>query len=351
MEKILIQPSWIPPKTDLYFGQDLLKGDLCNHLCQSIGGRPVIISDMSLKDRLASPLSQHINAMVITVPSGGQSKTTQTVQHIENELFKTKCGRDTILIALGGGVITDLVGFVASTFQRGVPLILIPTTLLAMVDASIGGKTGIDTPFGKNLIGTFYFPRAIIMDLQTLQTLPEKERLNGLSEIYKIGLIMDSSIWNLSEDRELIWKAIRGKISVIEQDPRELGLRRILNFGHTIGHGLETISNYTLSHGEAVAIGCLVESHLSMTLKYLPAKQFEQIQTHYQKFPLHLPKGYDRKALLEAMAYDKKNIQKQLNFVLIDQIGHAISFQNEYCRAVSHLELDPTLTWMEKHYG
>jgi 3-dehydroquinate synthetase len=224
-----------------------------------------------------------------------------------------------------------------------------------MVDASIGGKTGIDTPYGKNLIGTFYHPRAIIADLETLQTLPEKERLNGLSEILKMGLIQDASLWKMAEQEinspKLILQAIRGKISVLEQDPMERGLRRILNFGHSFAHGIETIAQYEMSHGEAVAIGCIVESHLSKTLGYLSAPDFERIRSLYQKFPLHLPKRYERKNLLNALSYDKKNAKGEFRFVLIDSIGHALPFDHQYCRPVAEQELESTLTWMEHHYA
>lgn len=260
-------------------------------------------------------------------------------------LFRAGVGKDGTLIALGGGATTDLVGFIASIYMRGLSLILIPTTLLAIVDASIGGKTAVDTPFGKNLLGTIYPPKAVFADLDTLKTLPEKERFNGLAEILKMGLIYDRMIW---EEREPILQAIQAKISIVEQDPTDKGVRRILNFGHTIGHALEAVADYTIPHGMAVALGCVVESHLSMRLNYLSPLDFASIQARYHSFFLRLPKEYNRSRFLEALSRDKKNVAGKIRFVLIDQIGHAIPFDGDYCRAVSLEELEDTLNWMEK---
>lgn len=256
-----------------------------------------------------------------------------------DKLFKLGADRNTTLIALGGGATTDLVGFVASIYMRGLALILVPTTLLAIVDASIGGKTAIDTPFGKNLIGTFYEPKAIFVDLDTLKTLPEKERFNGLAEITKMALIYDPSIMGDIE------KAIEAKMKIVAQDPLDQGLRRILNFGHTIGHALEAVSDYEMAHGEAVVLGCLAESHLSMRLGYLSEGDFDQIQALYP--PLKLPQGYTRTKFLQALSHDKKKASGAIRFVLIDRIGHALPFDGAYCRAVSLSELEPTLDWME----
>ncbi len=335
--------------TELYIGENILKGPLLTDLCKKIGGRPIIVADRAVKD--LHPLL--LEADRITLSDNAKNKTTQ--EYLENALFKLGAGKDTILIAMGGGVTTDLVGFVASIYLRGVSLILIPTTLLAIVDASIGGKTAIDTPFGKNLIGTFYPAHAIIVDLDTLKTLPEKEWLNGLAEILKIGLVLDLSIWEMAnkkpKDKKLIQKAIDGKRSVVNQDPKELGLRRILNFGHTIGHALEAISHYKLSHGEAIAIGSIVEAHLSMHLGYLSEKDFQEIQSSYTAFPLQLPKNYNRDAFLNALSHDKKRIGVQMRCVLIDAIGHALPFNGDYCRPISAKELEITLDWMEKKYG
>ena len=341
--------------TKLYVGEDLLLGELLVSLCKTHHGRIVIIADANLKDLYGTALAKILQAELRIIPSGENTKNKTTQEFIENALFAMGCNRDTILIALGGGVTTDLVGFVASIYLRGVPLILIPTTLLAMVDATIGGKTAINTPFGKNLIGTIYHPKAIVADLKTLPTLPEKEWSNGLAEILKIGLIFDSTLWELAKknnkNEELIIKAMKGKIAIVEEDPTEQNIRRILNFGHTIGHALEKIAQYELSHGTAIALGCLAESHLSMHLGYLPRQDFEHIHIHYSSFSLKLPQAYTRQKLFQALSHDKKRALGKVRFVLIDQIGHALPFDGEYCHSVTEKALASTLDWMEKNYG
>ena len=331
--------------TNLYVGRDLIR-----NISLEFSGKIVIVADHSVKKLYGESLSSQLGALLIAVPP---VKTKETWESIHEQLFQAGCGRDTLLIALGGGVICDVVGFAAATFMRGIPLIFIPTTLLAMVDAAIGGKTAIDTSFGKNLIGSLYYPKAIVADLDTLKTLPKEEWIHGLSEILKIGLIFDPAIWDLAQknpyDEELIYQAMQGKIAIVEQDPTELGLRRILNFGHTIGHGLEKIGD--MPHGKAVALGCLAESHLSMDLGYLSQKDFAQIQIPYQHFLIKLPQNYTREKLFQAMQHDKKKWQGKLRFVLIDRLGHAMPFEGAYCRAVAKEELANTLNWLEERYG
>ncbi len=344
MKKILIHSS-----TELYIGRNLLTADRLLEFCGKM--RTVLIADEEIKDLYAVDLAKKIDAKLLTIPSGEKAKALETAMVVIDELFKMGCARDTALIALGGGVTTDLVGFIASIYMRGIPLIFIPTTLLAIVDAAIGGKTGVDTSYGKNLIGTMYYPKAIFADLDLLQTLPEKEWFNGLAEILKMGLIRDPAIWEMAQknrkDPDLILKAIQGKIEIVEQDPTEQGMRRILNFGHTIGHALETVSHYEMSHGEAVAIGSVIEAHLSMRLGYLSEKDFEPIQAMYTHWSLKLPKDYTRAKLLQAMSRDKKKARGEIRFVLIDKIGHAMPFEGDYCRTVMQSELEPTLDWME----
>jgi len=344
MKKIPIRPS-----TELYIGQRLFTNDRLLDSCGSL--RRILIADEAIKDLYAVDLASKIHAELLTIPNGEKAKSRETAAFLIDALFKLGCSRDTLLIALGGGVTTDLVGYVASVYMRGISLILIPTTLLAIVDASIGGKTAIDTPYGKNLIGTIYHPKMILADLDMLQTLSEKEWFNGRAEILKMGLIYDASIWEMAKENttssDLIFKAIQGKIAVVEQDPIEHSLRRILNFGHTIGHALETVARYEMPHGEAVAIGCMVEAHLSMRLGYLSETVFEQVLAMYRHYSLTLPNNYVRAKLLSAMAHDKKKARGEIRFVLLDKIGHAIPFDGAYCRTVTASELEPSLDWME----
>jgi 3-dehydroquinate synthase len=347
VKKILIQPFVSQRATEVFVGRHLLSNNLLHTLFPS----SVIVTE--------EPLAHlHKAADLILLPVGAKIKSKETLEYLLDQLFQRKMGKDGVLIGMGGGSVTDLVGFAASIYMRGIQHVLVPTTLLAMVDAAIGGKTGIDTPYGKNLIGTLYPPRAIIADVETLSTLPETEWINGLAEICKMGLIYDASIVkniqaNL-KDPELILKAMQAKIAIVEQDPVELSQRRMLNFGHTIGHGIEAVAQYSIPHGQAVAIGCLAESYLSVQLGYLSLRDFQEIQAIYHPFTLQLlklPRGYTRQAFLHAMSYDKKKALGTLRFVLIDRIGRAMPFDGAYCRPVTPEELAPTLDWMEERYG
>ncbi len=353
MNKILMRPIVVPKVTEVYIGRHLLSGGLLKELGQN--RRCVVVTDRMVKDMYGTKVAAHLGAELLTIPSGEKAKTHDTLEKLLRELFTLGIGRDMVLIAIGGGVVSDLVGLAASIYMRGLEHILIPTTLLGMVDAAIGGKTAIDTSFGKNVIGTIHHPQAIIADVEVLSTLPEMEWFNGFAEIVKMGLIYDASICELfrkdHKDPELICKAIQGKITIVEHDPTDQSLRRILNFGHTIGHALETVARYEIPHGQAVAMGCLTEAHLSMHLGYLPAEDFEHIQELYSHFSLHLPKAYTRKDLMAALSYDKKRALGQMRCVLIDQIGHAMPFEGAYCRPILPNELDSSLNWMENTYG
>jgi 3-dehydroquinate synthase len=334
----------------MHVGRGLLSGAALEFLAQ-LKGKKVIVASVEVQDLYAKKLAKEISAELFTIPSGEKTKSLSAAFHLIEELSKIGAGKDTTLIAMGGGVTTDLSAFVASIYMRGIPLVLIPTTLLGCVDAAIGGKTAIDTRFGKNLIGTFYLPLAVFADLDTLQTLPEKEWMNGLAEILKMGLIQDPVIWELAKkdikDPNLIVRAIEGKMAIVEKDPKDQGIRRILNFGHTIGHAIEAVAQYEMAHGEAVALGCLAESHLSMRLGYLAPKDLEEIQTMYHRFSWKLPSAYRRDLLLSALLHDKKKVGGTPRFVLIDRIGHAIPFEGAYVKEVSFDELEASLNWIE----
>lgn len=353
---MMISMTISPPelRTELHVGHHLLNGDLIRDVCKKYGTQIAIIADDHVKNLYGIELSKKLSAQIFEIPRGENAKTREVKHKIEDQLLGAGYGRDAVLIGLGGGSTTDLAGFIAATYLRGVALILIPTSLLGMVDAAIGGKTAVDTSLGKNMIGSFYHPKAIISDLETLKTLPEKEIINGFSEIIKMGLIYDPEILAFAKpfkpSKEIVAKAAKAKIGVLAQDPFEKGMRRILNFGHTIGHALETISHYKISHGEAVAIGCLAESYLSFQLGYLPEQQFQHIENIYNTHlgTFCLPKSYDRKALVHFMAFDKKNSIHGIRFVVIDKIGHPVSFEGEFCRTVKEDDLASTLSYMEK---
>ncbi len=288
---------------------------------------------------------RNIKVQTFSFPAGEQAKTRETKQKLEDELLAHQFDRESGIIALGGGVVTDLAGFVAATYLRGIPYISMPTTLLGMVDAGIGGKTGVNTPAGKNLIGALYPPQAVFIQPDMLSSLSEKEMQNGLAEVIKYGLIASETLFDLLENQEeftqpvlfqLIYHSLAVKKKVVEADPTEKGLRRILNFGHTIGHAIETLENYQISHGAAVAIGMRIESALSLRLGHLKKGGFERIERILKKYryPLYLPKLATPEKLVQAMARDKKASSGAPRFVLLKTIGEPLSFDGHYCTTI-----------------
>ncbi len=280
---------------------------------------------------------------ILTMTAGERHKTLDTVRDLYDGLLAAGIGRDGTIIALGGGVVGDVAGYVAATYLRGIDFVHCPTTLLSMVDSSIGGKTGVDLPQGKNLVGAFKQPRVVLADINTLATLPADEFTAGLAEVAKHGLIADPVLWQrlmmeewhfdprrLSDDRlmradlhSLVTRAIRVKRRVVEEDPYEVGRRAVLNLGHTFGHAVEQVSGYAVRHGEAVAMGLAAAAHLSAALDEcspsLP-KLVEMVLTRLG-LPIHIPPSLDPAALFAAMASDKKKKAGRLRFVLIRDIG------------------------------
>lgn len=268
---------------------------------------------------------------LIAIPDGEEYKNLETVADLYDRLLEAHIDRGDLVIALGGGVIGDIVGFVASTYMRGLPLIQIPTSLLAMVDASIGGKTGLDLPKGKNLIGTFKRPLAVLVDPEYLDTLPRSEFLSGMAEVIKHAVIADPLLFSWLErgpqgfwmDENLLLRAVAVKVNVVQADPYENGLRAILNFGHTIGHALETLSGYTIRHGEAVSVGMAVESKLAEQLGILSSMEAERIIDLINRWtlPVYHPLLEDGDRILSVIRYDKKHRQGKLRWALPYQIG------------------------------
>lgn len=275
---------------------------------------------------------------VLSFPPGEKSKTQTTKTHLEHSMLKKKCGRDTVVIVLGGGVVGDSAGFVAATYCRGVPFVQIPTTLLAMVDSSIGGKVAIDTPFGKNMIGAFWQPSAVCIDPAFLETLPAAQLVEGLCEAVKMFLTHDAFSFEWTEKRlcdRLEWKsdtwaslirqALVLKGGVVSRDERESGERATLNFGHTIAHAIERVSGYRVSHGLAVGIGVCVESVLSCQLGYFSTHECERILACYADLGIDgsLLKGLKANALIAATRSDKKGRGGKPRYVLLEGIGRA----------------------------
>jgi 3-dehydroquinate synthase len=327
---------------DVIVGEKLLADVL-----ERIGGNgPVaVITDSQVGPLHAAAIQKpgFYDIPILTMTAGERHKTLDTVRDLYDGLLAAGIGRDGTIIALGGGVVGDVAGYVAATYLRGIDFVLCPTTLLSMVDSSIGGKTGVDLPQGKNLIGAFKQPRVVLADINTLATLPADEFTAGLAEVAKHGLISDPVLWQrlmmeewhfdprrLSDDRllradlhSLVTRAIDVKRRVVEEDPYEMGRRAVLNLGHTFGHAVEQVSGYAVRHGEAVAMGLAAAAHLSAALEECPPslpKLVEMVLTRLG-LPIHIPPSLDPAALYAAMGSDKKKKAGRLRFVLIRDIG------------------------------
>jgi len=301
------------------------------------GSKYAIITDTNVSELYGNSLenllkSQGLDVDLIKIPAGESSKTPENATIIGRELAARGFDRDSVIIAIGGGVIGDLTGYIASFYERGIKYIQVPTTLLAQVDSSVGGKTGVDIPEGKNMFGSFYQPKAVIIDVKTLRTLPEKEIRNGLAEIIKYGMIQDAELFQDVEQNfhnkndefylRVVKMSCRIKARVVELDERESEFRKILNYGHTVGHAIETAENYEISHGEAVGLGMIYEGRIAAKLGLLDKESSERQNRLIQKIGLPTTYNEDSNNLIEIMKRDKKNRQGQLYFVLPTSIGH-----------------------------
>ena len=284
--------------------------------------RRAVITDSNV----AKLYGEGIREPLFVFPAGEPSKTRETKEKLEDAMLQAGASRETTVVGFGGGVVCDMAGFIAATFCRGVPLVLVPTTLMAIVDASIGGKNAVNTRHGKNMIGTIYHPEKVVVDLGFLKTLPEKEMRCGLVEMYKHALIADEGLLETMD----IQQAIEVKRRILARDVSEMGLRRILNFGHTIGHAIETLSDYQIAHGDAVAIGIVVESHLAYEMGILEEKSLATILKIFG--PLKLPFSPDE--VMKTLAFDKKATEGVPRFVMLEKIGKPHPFDGEYCTTV-----------------
>lgn len=305
--------------------------------------RAVIITDEHVERFHAEPVARSLKAAgaqvdAIVLPSGEQTKCIAQADRLWNRLLELGADRQTFVVAVGGGVVGDLAGFVAATYARGIPYVQVPTTLLAQVDSSVGGKVGVNLPHAKNMVGTFWQPAGVWIDTQTLQTLPEREYRSGLAEIVKYGVILDADFFaRLERDaaalidrqgpvlQEIIARCCRLKAGVVEVDEREeSGHRAVLNYGHTFAHALEAVTGYgQLLHGEAVSIGMMCAARLAQRLNRVEAdfvdRQFALLTA--LSLPVTLPK-IDVDGFLAAMLHDKKTKHGQLQFVLPTRLGH-----------------------------
>ncbi len=335
---------------DIYIGSALLFR-INDFMPEDLHGRGVFI----VTDKNVEPYAQRIEKLLrddggaktnlITLPAGEKTKSFEYVEKVSTFFLENGINRDSLVLAVGGGVIGDLTGFCASIAMRGVKYIQIPTTLLSQVDSSVGGKTGINTKQGKNLVGSFYQPQAVIADLETLKTLPKRELLAGYAEVVKYGLIRNAGFFNWLEqnyqrvldlDEEaltyILEVSCKAKSEMVEADEREHGARALLNLGHTFGHALEAAAGYNgdLLHGEAVAIGTVMAFNLSLRMKLCSDEDVLRVISHYEAVGLPTRAAYIDSLstsvddLIEIMKRDKKVKDGKMVFVVADGIGEAL---------------------------
>ncbi len=338
----------------IYIGTNLEK-ELTHVVLTKKAARVAIITDSNVgklhgKRVLRIFKDVQMTAEIFEFKAGESNKNQKTVTSLQHELLKRRYGRDTLIVALGGGVVGDVAGFVAATYLRGVSFIQVPTSLLAMVDSSVGGKVGIDTAYGKNTIGAFWQPKAVIMDLEFLKTLPQHEFVNGYFEAVKTFITSDGHMFARAKmlqiesplsDMELvadiIHRSVQIKAEIVARDEREQNERRVVNFGHTIGHAVELLSKFKIPHGFAVGYGMLVETEIARSLNLLSQRDFETIRNYLSSLgitPRPLAK-LSVKKILETTRADKKSKGGMPHYVLLSSIGSVYTNKEQFAHAIS----------------
>lgn len=327
----------------IYIGVGLLESLGEFYLRHRLGPRAALISDEQVGELYAPKVkvileANSIQTELLMIPPGEEHKSLATASRLFDGLIAGRFDRHATLIALGGGVVGDIAGFVAATYLRGLPWVQVPTTLLAQVDSSVGGKTGVNHPLGKNLIGAFYQPRFVLIDPETLKTLLPREFHAGLGEVVKHALIQDGELFAILErelgrlvakDQKLLEETVAAccwiKANIVSQDEREAGLRQVLNFGHTIGHALEAATDYrVLRHGEAVIWGMLAAAWLSQSRDLLPQSEYERIKGLLFRLPRAELPPLKPQDVLKRVYHDKKVLGGRVNFVLLARIGQPL---------------------------
>lgn len=351
MEKVRVNLKKTEDRSyEILIGEDILKKIPLDLKNKKTVHSYVIISDSNVASLYGQKLlkgltNSGLNSHLISFPAGEVHKDRDTKARIEDEMSKLKIGRDSCVIALGGGVVGDVAGFVAATYNRGIPYIQVPTTLVACVDSSIGGKAAVDTPYGKNLIGAFYQPWRVYIDVNTLRTLHEKEIREGLAEVVKYGVIKDKNLFEYLEKNidhifsfntdaliHIIKRGCEIKGQVVELDEKESNLRKILNFGHTIGHAIENISDYKISHGEAISMGMVTEGKIALELGFWKLDEYERLVSLFNKtgLPTKPPHSLDLSRMINTMKLDKKARQRRIEMVLPRKIGAMVEVDGSY---------------------
>ncbi len=327
--------------------EDKLVKDLKSGLVGNIK-KFALVTDSNVEELYAEKIYEKIkeagyNADLFVFEAGEKNKTRKTKEEIEDAMLEKGYRRDCCIIAIGGGVVTDLVGFVAGTFGRGVPFINYATTLLSAADASVGGKTAVDTPLATNLIGLFNQPKKVYLDIKAWNTLPKRQICSGLAETIKHACISDKNFFEYIEKNieeilalktevceHIAEENCKIKYKVVMKDERESGLREILNLGHTVGRAIETVSEYKLLHGEALSIGLVAEVKLAYKLGYVTAEERDKVINLLEKanLPITIPEYIDREKLVKKLYTDKKVRDGKLRFVLQKGIGNVVEFEN-----------------------
>jgi len=326
---------------EILIGQNLL-GRIASDLAEAnIAHSHALVTDSNVAELYGGNLLQDLEGALsevrmIAFPAGEQSKTREIKSFIEDRMLESGFGRDSSVIALGGGVVGDIAGFVAATYMRGVPCVQVPTSLVACVDSSVGGKTAVDTPHGKNLIGAFYQPWRVYVDTDTLKTLGPNQLAEGLAEIIKYGVIKSEDLFcYLEENIEKIYKfddaallevieaSCRIKAEVVEKDEKEQNLRKILNFGHTVGHAIEQLSDYTISHGEAISAGMVIEGKIALGKTGWAAQEQERLIGLLKRagLPTEPPSDVSVGKIIDVMKIDKKARKGKIEMSLPEHIG------------------------------
>lgn len=327
----------------ILIGQGMLE-NAAEHLCALNPSQVVVVTHPQLAQWYGEPLQASLqqaglHAYLLTVPPGERTKRWEVAGRALRWMAQRALDRRCVVVALGGGVVGDLAGFVAACYLRGVRYVQIPTTLLAQVDSSVGGKTGVNLPEGKNLVGAFHQPSLVLIDPETLRTLPRRQFRAGLAEVLKYGLIADPLLWELVNTEapslrrgecerigEIVYRCCLMKARIVSEDETEQGVRAILNFGHTVGHALEAVGGYgRLLHGEAVAIGMVSAALVGEIVGVTPAGTAQQIARSLRALglPVALPAKVEFDSLLQVMSRDKKAREGRVRFVLLERIGQA----------------------------
>ncbi|MDE2998263.1 MAG: 3-dehydroquinate synthase [Gemmatimonadota bacterium] len=335
------------------------------YAARGLGSNAAIVTNPTVARLYLDPVrigleAQGVAAIVVEIPDGEEFKTLATADRIFGELIRAGLDRRGCIVALGGGVVGDTAGFVAATYLRGIDFVQVPTTLEAQVDASVGGKTGVDHPLGKNMIGAFYQPKLVYVDVETLVTLPRREVVAGMAEVIKHGLIRDETLVRFLENKiekvadlaiepeqlvGLIARNCRIKAGVVAADETETGLREILNYGHTVGHAIEAVTDYTVyKHGEAVMLGMLAAGRIGVIKGYWKTAELQRQDSLIER--IGIPSGarvLESGELIARMASDKKARDGVIRFVLPETIGRAVS-----CDTVKREEIEEGIRYMKR---